>query len=278
MPVIVKEYQPSIALSPYVELFWSGIFNRSEAPFLSQRVVPNGYIELIVHLTDSHCELLQGADYSPSPDYMLIGLFTKPYDAHFRKRVRVFAIRFKPEAISHVFGMPAAEIQSHFADIECFTGRRFRVYSSRMREMKSTSAMISLSEKYLLRSIDEGNRRLYYLNRAAEIIRRRKGLISIEELAREVYISPRQLEREFKQQIGMSPKSYMRIARLNEVNRVIQKGNRILLTNLSHACGYADQVHFIRDFKHFTGESPRVFIRDRDKFFINPNAADLERA
>jgi transcriptional regulator GlxA family with amidase domain len=116
---------------------------------------------------------------------------------------------------------------------------------------------------------------LYYLNRSAELIRRKKGLIPMEALAGKAFISARQLEREFRQKIGISPKHYMRLARLNEVNRVIKSGRRLLLTDVSYACGYSDQAHFIRDFKHFTGESPKKFLRVRDRFIVNPNAADL---
>ncbi len=52
----------------------------------------------------------------------------------------------------------------------------------------------------------------------------------------------------------------MRIARLNEVNRMINSRQRLNLTEISFAAGYSDQAHFIRDFKHFTGESPNVLI------------------
>lgn len=116
---------------------------------------------------------------------------------------------------------------------------------------------------------------LYYLNRAAEIIRKVNGNISINELSNKFYISTRQLEREFKQKLGISPKSYMKIARLNEVNRKIQNGERVDLTEISYSTGYSDQAHFIRDFKNFTGESPKVFLNKRDKFIVHPNNSDL---
>ena len=68
----------------------------------------------------------------------------------------------------------------------------------------------------------------------------------------------------------------MRIARLNEVNRIPANGRRLLLADVSYACGYTDQAPFIRDFKHFTSESPKNFVRERDRFIVNPNAANLQ--
>ena len=66
----------------------------------------------------------------------------------------------------------------------------------------------------------------------------------------------------------------MRLARLNEVNRILTNGRRLLLTDVSYICGYSDQAHFIRDFKHFTGESPTIFIREKDRYIVNPNSAE----
>lgn len=275
MSEIISEYKPSSLLTPYVEFFWAGKFNVYSAGKLSQRVIPYGYVELIIHLSDEHCELLDGSDFASSPEFLLIGLFTKPYEIQFKRVVDVFGIRFKPEGIYHLLGIPASEVHHCFADMESLVGKNFREFFSKLKELNSTPKMISLTEKFLLYNIGRSKSDLYYLNRAAEIIRIRKGRISIDELAELVYISKRQLEREFKQKLGITPKRYMRIARLNEINRKIKNGDRIDLTGLSYSAGYSDQAHLIRDFKEFTGESPRVLLNNREKFIINPDQADL---
>ena len=273
MSVIIKEYQPSPTLRPYIELFWEGHFNTGNAPLLAQKVLPNGYLEAIIHLTDLHCELPQDRAYGPSSDYTLIGLFGQPYEVHFKGQVRVFGIRFKPEGLLPILGVPAAEVQGGFADMEAFTEQGFKEYCERMRSARLPSGRIALSEAFLQKRLEKNEPQLYYLNRAAEMIRRRKGMVSVEELAEKAYISPRQLEREFKQKIGLTPKRYMRLARLNEVNRLLEKHRQLDLAAVAYESGYADQAHFIRDFKHFTGEKPTAFVRERGQFIVNPNMA-----
>lgn len=258
---------------PYVEFFWEGKFNLAAEGLFSQRVVPNGYVELIIHLTDLHCELLRGKDFGQSPDYTLIGLFTKPYDVRFRGVVKVFGIRFKPEGIHPVFGVPAAEIREDFEDMEQLAGRTFREFCARLRETATDAARLALSEQFLLETLRSNNINRRYLGEAAEWIRQRNGLVTMEELAGKVFISTRQLEREFKQKIGLSPKQYMRIARLNEVNRLLESGEELDLTGVSYESGFADQAHFIRDFKNFTGLSPKVFIKKRGTFIVNANSS-----
>jgi len=91
----------------------------------------------------------------------------------------------------------------------------------------------------------------------------------MEELTKNVFISPRQLEREFKDKMGISPKQYMRLNRLNEANRLLQNGDVTDLTQLSYLNGFSDQAHSIRDFKAFSGLSPKRFLKDKEKFIVN---------
>lgn len=274
MNIIMEEHRPSPVLSPYIEFFWEGHFNTGAGGRLSQRVVPNGYLELIIHLTDEHCELLRGTTFSASPDYLLIGLFTQPYQVEFARPVRVLGIRFKPEGVYPLLGASAAELGETTADAEALTGRRFREFCRRLREQPSTAARLALSEHFFQEQLRRREVEHYYLHRAAELIRRSHGQLSIDHLAGRVHISRRQLEREFKEKIGLTPKHYSRIARLNKANRLLEAGRASSLTALAYASGYTDQAHFIREFKLFTGENPSAFLQGRGAFIVNPNAAD----
>lgn len=73
-------------------------------------------------------------------------------------------------------------------------------------------------------------------------------------------MSERTLVRRFEQQIGVTPKIYASIFRFNSAIQRIENGQFRSLTSLAHDLGYADQSHFIRWFKHFTGETPLKFL------------------
>jgi AraC-like DNA-binding protein len=270
MSVQLKEFAPSEYLKPFVEAFWSGSFNRDSAALFSQRVLPNGYVQLIFHLSDLRCDLFKENVWNQSPPYTLIGVYAKPYVVQFQGQVDVFAIRFKPEGFYSIFGVPAALFTSSFDDIETVLDKNFSGLCAKIREAVTTPDKIDLAECFLLRKLQNNNTPITYLNRAAELIRRTNGFIRVEDLAQQSYISMRQLEREFTSKIGITPKQYIRLARLNEVHRQLQLHKEMSFTQITYQCGYADQAHFIRDFKNFTGESPKFFQREKHMYLINP--------
>lgn len=272
MNSLLNEYIPSGQLKPFVELFWEGSFNLNATRPLSMQMIPTGCIELIIHLNDFHCDLEKGNTWSQSPDYMIMGLYTKPYEIRFKGSVNVFAIRFKPEGIFNIFGVPASLLMDRYEDILLVLGKEFEEYSLRIKEETSVNSMIKRTENYLLKNLLSNKINMNYVNSAANLIRSTKG-VKIKEVSTRLRISKRQLEREFKEKIGISPKHYLRIIRINEVLRLLNKGKEINLTSVAYHCGYFDQSHFIHDFKKLTGQKPTIFIRKRGQFICNPGLA-----
>lgn len=269
----ITEYKPNSNLASYVEFFWEGKFNINLKTELAQNVVPNGFVELIIHSSERHCELKKEQDWSSSPDYTIIGLYTRPYLVKFRDLVNVFGIRFKPEGIYNLFGIPASVFSESYEDMEQVLGVGFREYCSRIRETATTQKRLKLTNEYLLKQLEKHHPELNYVNRAAEMLRQSDSITKIDELPGKVYISLRQLEREFKDKVGTTPKRYMRISRVNEAYRKMEEGKPVSFTKLALDCGYSDQAHFIRDFKSFTGVNPTSFTNERHNFIVNPPSA-----
>lgn len=61
--------------------------------------------------------------------------------------------------------------------------------------------------------------------------------------------------------LGVTPKYDHRILRFNDVLQRVQARERMSWTSVAHHCGYSDQFHFIRDFKHFSGFNPKEYLR-----------------
>jgi len=78
----------------------------------------------------------------------------------------------------------------------------------------------------------------------------------VAELASAAAWSPRQLEREFRRRVGLTPKSLARILRFQNVLRWRGIRPEWPWADLAAHAGYADQAHLVRDFRAFAGTTP----------------------
>jgi len=266
--IYLREYPSSAELQPFVQSYWTGDFNTRSTHNFSQSVIPNGFVELIIHLTDDHCELFRRNSWGNSPACTLLGLYTKPYAVKFSAHVKVFGIRFNPEGIYNVFGIPTSEFPETFEDMAFVGGPDFATYCARLRECKSMQGRFHLTDAFLLKNLSKHNRLHDYVGAAAAMIRTNSRM-RMDTLHERIAISPRQLQREFKARIGISPKVYMRIARMNAIQRYLNTNTIVDLTGLAYAYGFSDQSHLIKEFHALTGSRPGRFLKERERFIVN---------
>jgi AraC-like DNA-binding protein len=82
--------------------------------------------------------------------------------------------------------------------------------------------------------------------------------LPMETLADEQHVSRRQLERDFEQWIGTSPRHLARVARVQAVSRRAQAGAG--LADIAADVGFSDQAHMSRVVKDLTGLTPKRFV------------------
>ena len=88
------------------------------------------------------------------------------------------------------------------------------------------------------------------------------GRLGVNKLAERFHITPRTLQRRFKNEFGISPKNYMQLIRINAAVSMLSSGAYCSMTELAYYSGYYDQSHFIKDIKHICGVLPRNLMKD----------------
>ena len=176
-----------------------------------------------------------------------------------------FLIRFRPQGAT-CLGLPANHLSGRSLSLSDVWERPGRERAARLLEAlhatPTARARIRLLEEFLLTL---PYRRDMRLERALLLLdpgKRQDQPACIATVARDLGLSSRQLERLFLERIGLSPKRYMRLRRFEHA---------LSLTRLEHparevafAAGYADQAHFIREFRNFCGTTPRRFAQEGD--------------
>lgn len=108
----------------------------------------------------------------------------------------------------------------------------------------------------LPKEIDERKHQLF------DLVYATNGAISVEELAKQVFWSSRQINRYFNQQYGISLKTYCNILRFRASFQQIKESKLFPEQN------FADQSHFIKEIKRLSGVSPKQLNRNQNDRFI----------
>lgn len=87
------------------------------------------------------------------------------------------------------------------------------------------------------------------------------GRLSIEQLQRASGYGPTRFRARFVDELGLSPKQLARLARFDRALRLLSPDRP--LSELAHACGYADQAHLNLDFRAFAGLTPTAILAGR---------------
>lgn len=94
---------------------------------------------------------------------------------------------------------------------------------------------------------------------AVKLIYQSNGTIRIKELNEKLSISPSPFEKRFRKVVGTTAKKFASIVRFNAVLDNLNETKT--LTKICYENNFFDQAHFIKDFKHFTGDTPENFKR-----------------
>ncbi|MBL6938642.1 MAG: AraC family transcriptional regulator [Alphaproteobacteria bacterium] len=84
--------------------------------------------------------------------------------------------------------------------------------------------------------------------------------------ARHADVSQKKLIRLFSEQVGLTPKLYLRIARFRRMMEDLHLRPAIDWGDVVEQNGFYDQSHFIRDFRAFAGVSPTAWLKHRGPF------------
>jgi transcriptional regulator GlxA family with amidase domain len=98
------------------------------------------------------------------------------------------------------------------------------------------------------------------VRRATQLMYNSGGNEKIIGIARELRISERTLGRRFERNIGLVPKSFSSILRFQTALNHLDAGSFDSLSGLAFDLGYADQSHFNRSFKLYTGKTPLEYL------------------
>lgn len=99
----------------------------------------------------------------------------------------------------------------------------------------------------------------YKIQQSIQMIINNNGQLAIKELRDRLKITERTFERRFIAEAGVSPKQFSKIIQFQLSLNQLADNNYSKLSDIVYDNGFADQSHFIKVFKAYTGKTPKTF-------------------
>jgi AraC-like DNA-binding protein len=247
---------PPPKLAQYVRCFWVYEGEASTAQPYVYRAYANSCAELVFHYRSTFDQFVNG-QAEPS--------FAAAIHAQARKHSRfvvhqnwsIFGCYLYPFALPRLFSFPASDFTDRETDFQSVLGREGRELEERMLMAGGNDRRLQILSQFLENRLSNDSREEPLVFASIGQIIKRRGLVSVPEMARENFLSHRQFERKFKEFSGLPPKLFARISRFQAA--LTEYGSGKSLTEIAYEYGYYDQSHFINEFKEFSGYNPKVF-------------------
>lgn len=255
-----QKVQPSGSLRPYVKEYWFLAIDNVECG--SQRYIPSGCAMLSFHRGDPIYSTLH---QEIQPSSSLCGQSTLYTDTIYSGNLNLIAVVFQPVAARAIFGIPMNDLRDRNVGIEQLGDMALLDLGKLLMETENDNQCISLIEQYLSRKLEvyTSDR----LNRMDTVVRSiNDDQTDIHQLALAACLGYKQFKRVFAEYTGLNPKEYLQIARFRKTLHSLHAGTQIHLSRLASDWGYCDKSHLIKDFRAFTGYTPKEFLSICDPY------------
>ncbi len=201
-----------------------------------------------------------GYFYLDNPKVHMAGLLEYNQDAYSHAygtyRGGGFAIVFQPMGFYNIFGIKSKDFFKYAVPCEMILNNEIINLWEKLQEFSNVFEMKEIVERFLLKNIKKVSVRPDIINNIFSCIDMYDGMITVSQLSKWFNTSTRSLQRQFRDDIGISPKDLMHIFRINKALRMMTDNNESDLSEIGYLSGYYDQSHFIRDIKKITGITP----------------------
>ncbi|RQP21880.1 helix-turn-helix transcriptional regulator [Piscinibacter terrae] len=235
---------PSAELAPWVAHYWHVGWNLEGHPAQQQETLPHPNVHLVVEGGQAR----------------LWGVHRGRFIKTLAGRGWAFGVKFKPAAFQPFWQRPVSDLADRSVAATEVFGPQADALAA-FDEWPGMETMCQRAEALLMTRMPSTlDGTVAALAELVARIEREPGIVSVDQLHAQTGWSVRQLQRLFRQYVGISPKWVIARYRLHEAVALLQ-GGTLPDAQLALRLGYFDQAHFIRDFRRIVGQPPSAYAK-----------------
>lgn len=244
---------PVPALCDYV-IDYAGYYDATGG--FRQVTTPFGGVVVILNLGDPY-RILSSPDEAPQQfDSFIAGLSDVPGFVETTGVSTGIQVNFTPVGARLLTGLPMHLLTNAVLSMEDVFGSSAGDLVEQLREATTWGERFQITDRFILARLLAAKDRPDATLWAYGMLRRTAGSASIASLADALGLSQKHLISQFREHVGLTPKTMARVIRFERAVKMVTTNHRPDWAQVVLDCGYFDQAHLIRDFRQFAGMTP----------------------
>jgi AraC-like DNA-binding protein len=231
-----------------------------EVPVLRrERSLPGGDTDLLVNLHEDELRTYDGPELATVRRVRgaaMAGARTTYSVIDTAEQRHIAMVNFRPGGTAPFFAVPAWEMRDRLVELGDLWGRDGAVLRERLCEAATAAEALRVLEDVLLDHVAAALVR----DPAVDVaIRAFERGASVSAVTARLGVSPKGFARRFRDQVGLTPKRFSRVRRLQRLLGDVHGSATVDWAEIAARHGYFDQSHLIHDFRALTGLTPAAY-------------------
>ena len=246
-------HRPGPPLSRFIESIW--YFETAPAAGGKESVLPSAEFQLILPVGDSaYRNLFVGPYFRPTV------IDTSWFSA-------IMGVQFKPCGAAAFLSCPASELHNSDVPLDDLWGETAREIRHRIQSAPSIAARFHAIEITLARALSRDYAAPPAVAYAVSEFHRTAHARKVGDVAQSTGYSQTRFIEMFKRSVGLTPKLYCRVQRLQSLLRMLPNPHgKTDWAGVAIDSGYFDQAHLIHEFQALCAMTPEAYLRNRGPF------------
>jgi AraC-like DNA-binding protein len=249
---------PAPPLSPYIESYWLLRSDASANAPLRESIFVDGKADLLFNFGVPYRRALPDEQSESITMSNLDGQRTYPVSIVQSGAIDLIGVRFRPGGLSPFLTMPVHELSNAVIEASHMFGAAAGTLEARLYDCRENpQAQRALLDSFFMARLRTDD--VYPLVQAIAARLAQQPDTSVHTVSGAFGYSIRSVDRFFRETMGFSPRTYIKIVRLQRALRQLSTDANASLAAVAFRSGYYDQAHFTRDFRAFTGQTPSAY-------------------
>ena len=242
---------------PFIKYYWYMKDPVGNEHLNKDMLIPDGSLGWVLNNKSRYNRFVPGHKAEVIGQSLITGLRSRTVLANRKKDTELVGIKLRPGSVHYLTGIPEKELKDHSLAASDVLSHYNTELEDRVFSVENRNGLKEILDRFFLDLFNGAPHAEHTLvGHITGYINDSHNFPSLKELHQYFNIHPKKLERLFGKWVGLGPKGFIKVVRFKRAYKLFNRRKTEFYNTDFYDLGYYDQMHFIKEFKFFTGQSP----------------------